>query len=375
MKRTEISRHCEFIAGVVSEHPEGIGIGGLHRTFSARCGEINRRTLQRRLERLARDGRITAEGRSTARIYKSRAAARVPVRRVEEPGAHYGTEIIHVPLSREGEEIRARIRKSLSRHRKIGFDRNFLENYEPGVSRYLTAPILSRLHKIGRTLETGNEVVGIHARSILNRLRVDFSCASSRLEGCTYTQSEVEILIASGKPAPGRHALETRMILNHEAAIAMLAGSAEKIGLDAFTLGKLHAVVSPDSGHQPIEIPGTVFGAPSITQFIENSLLLLLEKAAAISDPFEQALFVMVQLPYLQPFESANKSISRLAANIPLFRHNLCPLSFVDVPGLPYTEGTLGVYELGRVELLRDVFVWAYERSCLRYQQKNAVPR
>ena len=27
----------------------------------------------------------------------------------------------------------------------------------------------------------------------------------------------------------------------------------------------------------------------------------------------------------------------------------------------------MGIYELNRVELLRDVFVWAYERSCLRY--------
>ena len=27
----------------------------------------------------------------------------------------------------------------------------------------------------------------------------------------------------------------------------------------------------------------------------------------------------------------------------------------------------LGIYELNRVELLRDVFVWAYKRSCARY--------
>ena len=33
-----------------------------------------------------------------------------------------------------------------------------------------------------------------------------------------------------------------------------------------------------------------------------------------------------------------------------------------------YVEGTLGVYELRRVELLRDMFSWAYERSCRRYQ-------
>ena len=50
-----------------------------------------------------------------------------------------------------------------------------------------------------------------------------------------------------------------------------------------------------------------------------------------------------------------------------MFRHNLCPLSFIDVPGQAYLEGTLGVYERNRIELLRDVFVWAYARSCQRY--------
>lgn len=39
-----------------------------------------------------------------------------------------------------------------------------------------------------------------------------------------------------------------------------------------------------------------------------------------------------VHLPYLQPFEDVNKRVSRLAANIPFIRHNLCPLSFIDVP-------------------------------------------
>jgi hypothetical protein len=39
----------------------------------------------------------------------------------------------------------------------------------------------------------------------------------------------------------------------------------------------------------------------------------------------------------------------------------------VDVPERAYIDGILGVYELNRIELLRDVFVWAYERSCARY--------
>jgi len=369
MKQIEISRHCEFIAGVVSEHPEGLGISVLQQAHAARCGSISRRTLQRRLRRLVLDGRITVESRNAAYVYKSRAIARLP--RVEEPGAHYGVEIVHVPISREGEEIRAQIRKPLSDRSQVGYERNFLESYEPGVSQYLPEPVLARLHEIGRTAETG--VAGTHARSILDRLRADFSWASSRLEGCTYTQTEAESLIMSGKPAVGRHVFETRMILNNEVAITILARNAGKAGLDAFTLRSLHTILSSGTCRRPMEFPSTVFSPLPMPQFVEDRFSLFLEKAAAISDPFEQALFVMAQLPHLQPFPDANKAVSRLAANIPLFRHNLYPLLFVDVPGLAYTEGTLGVYELGRIELLRDIFVWAYERSCL-HQVKTASP-
>ena len=110
---------------------------------------------------------------------------------------------------------------------------------------------------------------------------------------------------------------------------------------------------------------------------IEECFARLLAKAAEIRDPFEQAFFVMIQLPYLQPFDDVNKRVSRLAANIPLH------------PGKPvvrfrsstsreqaYVDGTLGVYELNRVELLRELFVWAYERSCRRYVAvKEFVPQ
>lgn len=50
-----------------------------------------------------------------------------------------------------------------------------------------------------------------------------------------------------------------------------------------------------------------------------------------------------------------------------MLKHNLCPLSFIDVSKRSYVEGILGVYELNRIELLRDVFVWGYERSVKRY--------
>jgi hypothetical protein len=62
-----------------------------------------------------------------------------------------------------------------------------------------------------------------------------------------------------------------------------------------------------------------------------------------------------------------SKSATRLDANIPLIGEILCPLSFVDLPAQDYTQALVGVYELNRVELLRDAFAWTYERSAARY--------
>jgi hypothetical protein len=62
-----------------------------------------------------------------------------------------------------------------------------------------------------------------------------------------------------------------------------------------------------------------------------------------------------------------NKRVSRLALNIPLIRRNLAPLSFIAVPDQTYTRGLLGVYELNRIDLIKDVFLWAYEKSSSRY--------
>ena len=69
---------------------------------------------------------------------------------------------------------------------------------------------------------------------------------------------------------------------------------------------------------------------------------------------------MIVRLPYLQAFEDVNKRVSGLAANIPLILNDLCSFSFVDVEAEEYLNGLIGIYELNRIEYLRDVFVWAY---------------
>ena len=153
--------------------------------------------------------------------------------------------------------------------------------------------------------------------------------------------------------------------------------SAEQMRFNSFTIFNLHALLSDNLlrdqracgclRSKPVGIAKSVYQPLAIPQLISEYFQQILDTADAITDPFEQSFFVMVQLPYLQPFLDVNKRVSRLAANIPLIRGNLCPLSFVDVPEQVYVSGLLGVYELNRIELLREVFVWAYERSSSLY--------
>ena len=219
---------------------------------------------------------------------------------------------------------------------------------------------------------------GTYIRQILGRLLIDLSWASSRLEGNTYSFLETERLIAHGEAAPGKTPFETQMILNHKAAIEFLVDSANEAGFDRGTILNLHALLSDNllgnpmaSGRLraiPVGIGKSVYEPLAVPQRIDEIFGQILDTAAAISDPFEQAFFVIVHLPYLQPFEDVNKRVSRLAANIPFIAHHLCPLSFMDVPEDLYMNGLLGIYELNRIALMRDVFVWTYERSCDRYQ-------
>ena len=176
------------------------------------------------------------------------------------------------------------------------------------------------------------------------------------------------------------------MILNHKQAIEYLVLDPAHAQLTPDTIIALHAFLSDGLMADPAavgrirrragEIGGSVSPPVALPQRLEELFGIVIQMAAEILDPFEQAFFLLVHLPYLQPFEDVNKHVSRLAANIPFIHHNLCPLSFIDVPQQAYIDAMIGVYELNRIELLRDVFLWAYERSCQQYVavQQNLVP-
>ena len=367
----------EVVVNAVRERPDGASIEMIQSVL----GEgVARRTLQRRLNELVGQGRLVAEGRKRGALYRLPPPPQVTVQLegVAAKGAigQVSAEI-YVPTSAEGSRLRALVRRPLTLRTPVGYRREFLLDYRPNETWYLPRETRTRLRGLGEAPSPERQA-GTYARDVLGRLLIDLSWASSKLEGNTYTRLDTQRLIEHGEAAVGRDARETQMILNHKRAIEYLVDGADELGYDIHTFQNLHALLSENLLADPgasgklreriVDISGTVFRPLAIPQQMDEFFRVVLDKAAAIGDPFEQAFFLMVEIPYLQPFEDVNKRVSRLGANIPLLKHNLCPLSFVEVPERAYVEGTLAVYELNKVELLADVFTWAYERSCQQYR-------
>lgn len=362
MARPIPETELEAIRAAVVARPDGASITQIEEALAA---PVARRTLQYRLRSLVDAGQLRLTGENRATRYHP--AGAVPLDQ---------NEVVTVPLSQEGEAAFAHVRQPIETRRPVGYDRTFLDGYRPNASFYLTEAERSHLAALGRP-GIDAAPAGTYAKRILGRLLIDLAWNSSRLEGNTYSLLDTRRLIDFGEAAEGHAQREAQMILNHKDAIEFLVASADEIGFNRYTILNLHALLANNLLADPaavgrlrhiiVGIDGSTFHPLEIPGLIEECFDQLLATAAAIEDPFEQAFFVMVQLPYLQPFDDVNKRVSRLAANIPLIKANLAPLAFTDVPGDLYTRAMLALYELNDTTLLRDVFLWAYERSAQRY--------
>lgn len=333
---------------------------------------IARRTAQRLIAKLIECGQVSALGEGRARRYFGvglpPGTGDLMTRADSFP--HF------IPLSADSLDILAYIDQPVVARKPVGYQHDFLDAYHPNETGYLSESLRRQLHRMGRTADL-DAAAGTHSRAILNRLLIDLSWASSHLEGNTYSRLDTRELIEHGKAPLGKNVIETQMILNHKTAIELLVENIDSAEFNRYTLMNLHSALAENLLPNPadegrirrhaVDIGKSVYHPLSASQQIEDALEVMLNKANQIRDPFEQSFFMMVHLPYLQPFADINKRTSRLAANLPLFRANLCPLTFLDVPEQAYSRATLGVYEMTRVELLRDLYVWAYERSTQEY--------
>jgi len=342
--------------------PGGLGIRELLKAVGLKAADAQR--LRRQLVALEAQGLVHGTGRTKARRYFAGPGTPQLV-----PAA------AGVPLSFDAARLWSRLGRPLMMRQPVSYRRELLDGYQPNRTWYLPAALRERLDSAGRTAAAG-QPAGTYARQVLERLLIDLSWNSARLEGNTYSLLDTERLLARGEAAEGKDQRETQMLLDHKAAIEFLVGDGQPPSVDVRTLKNLHALLadnllaSPlDAGRlrtAPVAISESVYIPLANPQLLDECFGQLASTAAAIADPFEQSFFLLVHLPYLQPFIDGNKRTARLAANIPFIRHNLVPLSFIDVDRESFTMGVLGVYEENDLGVLRDVFTFAYERSAAR---------
>ncbi|WP_252177349.1 Fic family protein [Endozoicomonas sp. 4G] len=330
---------------------------------------INNKTLQRRLNSLCADGVIVKEGNRRATKY-------YPTHLSETDDKGQIKDKSSLIFSPDSQNVLYLLEKPLHARAKVSYNREFIENYVPNETRYVPYDIRRQLLLEGKRFDQ-QLAAGTYARQISQRLLIDLSYNSSRLEGNTYSRLDTQKLIEKGIMADGKIDEETTMIMNHKEAILFLIENAELIKLDCFTLFNLHNLLSQDLLANPqscgnirtvtVEIGKSSYLPLENPHILREMLELILVKANKIEDPFEQSFFLLVHLSYLQAFEDVNKRTSRLTCNIPFIKQNLCPLSFTDVPRDDYIPALLAIYELNDVNPMLDLFAWAYLRSCNQY--------
>lgn len=362
----DTQREADEIVAILKKNPKGLSRGQISEIITF---PINSKTLQRRLASLAENGLIVKKGEKKAtKYYPSDVSPK------ETKG--HSRDNTHDIFSPASENILTFLDAPPHARKKMSYNRDFLDSYVPNKTAYVPEKVRKQLYKEGKRFDK-TLAAGTYAREICQRLLIDLSYNSSRLEGNTYSLLDTQKLVEEGISAEGKVNEETVMIMNHKEAILFLVENAQEIELTSLTIRNLHHLLSQDLLANPeacgnirsteVDIGQSTYKPLNNPHQLKELFELILLKARKIEDPFEQSFFLLVHLSYLQAFEDVNKRTSRLSCNIPFIKENLCPLSFTDVSRDDYTTALLAVYEKNNVEPMLELYAWAYLRSCEQY--------
>ena len=263
----------------------------------------------------------------------------------------------------------------------VAYNDTWFDSYHPNFSFYLSDSIRMQLHKFGQRANN-QDPAGTYAHQIFNRLLIDLSFNSSRLEGNTYSLLDTERLLLHGNSAEGKLDEEKIMILNHKEAIRYLVENATRISITRNVICTIHyllaeGLLEPKYAGKlrdhSVRIGGSTYMPFEDYGRLDSQLQKIVDKAEKIKDPFEQSLFLLIHISYLQAFADVNKRTARLCANIPLITKNLVPLSFNDVERDDYISAMIAIYELQDVHPITDLYVYSYLRTCAAYDSTVKV--
>jgi len=350
-----------FVFELLSKEIEPISLPNLRKKLGRKYAE---RTLRRWLLEMIEAGTVTKIGKQRATKYLIASAPKATKLLLEQEG-----------FSQESVSIIQKIKKPIHTRKLTAYNDAWLEEYKPNKTYYFSQDMRNELYAYGK--KSHQELpAGTYAHQIFHRLLIDLSYNSSRLEGNTYSLLDTQKLLLEGKSPEGKLEEEKIMILNHKEAIRYMVDHATTLTLTNATICTLHYLLA-DGLVEPkyagklrdygVRIGGSTYIPFENPKLLEKKLTLITTIAKDIQDPYEQSLFLLIHITYLQAFVDVNKRLARLCANIPLIQNNLVPLSFNDVSKDDYICAVLSIYEFQKIQPLIDLYAFSYIRSCDLY--------
>lgn len=211
----------------------------------------------------------------------------------------------------------------------------------------------------------------------LERLIIELSWKSSKIEGNTYTLLDTEKLVLENKEALGHDKKEARMILNHKDAFTFIHEYKNKFTtLSRFNLEQVHTIlvnglnVQKGLRSKPVGVLGSTYQPLDNLHQITDAVDALAKAVSRATTPYTKALIMLLGISYIQPFEDGNKRTSRLMANAVLLAYGCAPLSYRSVDEKEYRDAILVFYELNSMMEFQKIFVTQYDFAARNYAVK-----
>jgi len=210
------------------------------------------------------------------------------------------------------------------------------------------------------------------------RLTIEFSWKSSKIEGNTYSLIDTEILIKEQKEAVGHKKEEAIMILNHKKALDYISNKRSDFKrLTLAKIGSIHDLIIDSLGIErglrktPVRIIGTQYQPLDNQHQIMEAMGKTVKAINRLPDLFSKAVFAMAMISYIQPFIDGNKRTARLLGNALLMANNACPLSFRSVDEAEYKKSLIIFYEQNNLRAFKELFVEQFKFAVENYAFKK----
>lgn len=211
----------------------------------------------------------------------------------------------------------------------------------------------------------------------LERLIIELSWKSSKIEGNTYTLLDTEKLILEHKEAIGHDKKEAVMILNHKDAFTFIHDNPKPFKIFSLAnLQKLHTIIvkglSINSGlrKKPVGVTGSKYLPLDNIYQIEEAVEKLTSAISKTTTIYAKALLILLGVSYIQPFDDGNKRTARLMTNALLLANQASSLSYRSLEENEYREAMLVFYELNSIMPFKKIFVEQYEFAAKNYAVK-----